>query len=64
MDGRERKNIKSGTKVAILQNRDKHSGNLTHGVVKEVLTEGSFHPNGIEVILKDGVQGRVKMIRI
>ena len=40
MDGRERKNIKKGTKVAILQRQDERSGNLTHGVVQEILDEG------------------------
>ncbi len=64
MDGRDKKYIKAGIKVSIVQNRDKHSGQLTQGVVKDIITEGSFHPAGIEVRLKDGFQGRVKEIRL
>jgi len=64
MDGRDRKNIKAGIKVSIVQNRDKHSGHLSHGIVKDILTTGDFHPQGIEVRLKDGQEGRVKEIRL
>ena len=64
MDGRDRKNIKAGIKVSIVQNRDRHSGQLSHGVVKDIITTGVFHPQGIEVRLKDGLEGRVKEIRL
>ena len=64
MDARDRKYIKAGIKVSIVQNRDKASGQLTQGVVKDILTEASFHPYGIEVRLKDGLEGRVKEIRM
>ncbi|MCU4165530.1 YwbE family protein [Carboxylicivirga caseinilyticus] len=64
MDGRERRNIKAGTKVAILAHQDVRSGNLTHGVVKEVIGDESFHLKGIECKLKTGQVGRVKMIKI
>lgn len=64
MDGRDKKNIKVGTKVSIVQNRDKHSGQLSHGVVKEIVDAGSFHPKGIEVRLKNGLEGRVKEIKL
>ncbi len=64
MDGRERKHIKKGTKVAILQKQDERSGNLTHGVVMEILTEQSFHLKGIECKLKTGQVGRVKLIKL
>lgn len=63
-DGRDKKNIKVGSKVSIVQNRDKHSGQLSHGVVKEILTSGPFHPQGIEVRLKEGQEGRVKEIKL
>ena len=64
MDGRDRKNIKKGTKVAILQKQDERSGTLTHGVVVEVLEEATFHLKGIECKLKTGQVGRVKMIKL
>ncbi len=64
MDGRDKKNIKTGIKVSIVQNRDKHSGQLSHGVVKDILTTGPFHPQGIEVRLKEGLEGRVKEIKL
>ncbi|MCW3805858.1 YwbE family protein [Plebeiibacterium marinum] len=64
MDGRERKNIKKGTKVAILQKQDERSGNLTHGVVQEVIDEVAFHLKGIECKLKTGQIGRVKLIKL
>ncbi|WP_430810737.1 MULTISPECIES: YwbE family protein [unclassified Carboxylicivirga] len=64
MDGRERKNIKKGTKVAILQKQDERSGHLTHGVVQEVTEDVSFHLKGIECKLKTGQVGRVKMIKL
>ena len=64
MDGRERKNLKKGSKVAILQKQDERSGHLTHGVVQEVIDEASFHLKGIECKLKTGQVGRVKLIKL
>ncbi|TLX73910.1 YwbE family protein [Labilibacter sediminis] len=64
MDGRERKNLKKGTKVAILQKQDERSGHLTHGVVQEIIDEVSFHLKGIECKLKTGQTGRVKLIKL
>ncbi|MCU4176520.1 YwbE family protein [Carboxylicivirga sp. N1Y90] len=64
MDGRERKNIKKGTKVAILQKQDERSGTLTHGVVLDVLEDVAFQLKGIECRLKTGQVGRVKMIKL
>ncbi len=62
MDGKERKNIKPGIEVAIVLKQDQRSGNLTYGVVKDLLTKSSFHPHGIKVRLEDGQVGRVKKI--
>ncbi|MCI5123137.1 MAG: YwbE family protein, partial [Candidatus Electrothrix sp. AR5] len=36
------------------------SGRLTEGVVKDILTNSSFHPHGIKVRLESGDVGRVK----
>ncbi|WP_075603503.1 YwbE family protein [Saccharicrinis aurantiacus] len=64
MDFRERKNLKAGSKVSILMKQDEKNGGLTTGVVKEVLTEESFHLKGIEVKLKTGQVGRVRVIKL
>lgn len=64
MDGRERKNIKPGMRVAIVLKNDQRTGKLTHGVVKELLTNSAIHPHGIKVKLIDGQVGRVKEIEI
>ncbi len=64
MDGRERKNLKKGSKVAILQKQDERSGHLTHGVVNEIISAESFHLKGIECKLKTGQVGRVKLIKL
>ncbi|MEZ5346379.1 MAG: YwbE family protein [Pyrinomonadaceae bacterium] len=62
MPNRERKNIKSGLKVAIVLKQDQRTGNETTGVVKDLLTNSNFHPHGIKVRLTDGQVGRVKRI--
>ena len=62
MDARERKNIKPGMKVAIVLKSDQRTGKLTHGVVKDLLTNSASHPHGIKVRLTDGQVGRVKEI--
>ena len=62
MDGIERINIKLGIRVMIVQKQDQRTGNLTEGIVKEILTSSSSHPHGIKVRLESGVVGRVKEI--
>lgn len=62
MDGKERKNIKAGQKVAIVLKNDQRTGRLTHGVVQDILTSSPSHPHGIKVRLTDGQVGRVKEI--
>lgn len=62
MDGRNRKNIAPGSKVAIVQKQDQRTGRLTRGVVGEILTNSAFHPHGIKVRLESGEVGRVKEI--
>jgi uncharacterized repeat protein (TIGR03833 family) len=59
MDGR---NIKPGLKVEIILKKDQRTGKRTEGVVKEILTNSSFHPHGIKVRLTDGQVGRVARI--
>lgn len=62
MNGTERKNIRPGTKVKIVQKQDQRTGRLTEGVVKDLLTNSASHPRGIKVRLVDGIVGRVQEI--
>jgi uncharacterized repeat protein (TIGR03833 family) len=62
MDGKSRKNIKPGLKVAIVLKKDQRTGALTDGVVKDILTNSSNHPHGIKVRLESGLIGRVAEI--
>ena len=62
MDGTRRSDIKKGIEVRIVLKKDQRSGNLTDGVVKDILTNSGTHPHGIKVRLTDGNVGRVKEI--
>jgi uncharacterized repeat protein (TIGR03833 family) len=62
MDGTQRKNIEPGIEVQIVQKQDQRTDRLTHGFVKDILTNSSFHPHGIKVRLTTGQVGRVKEI--
>ena len=62
MDGKNRRDIKSGVEVDIVLKKDQRSGRLTRGVVKDILTKSASHPHGIKVRLTDGQVGRVKKI--
>ncbi|WP_047445958.1 YwbE family protein [Alistipes sp. ZOR0009] len=62
MDGRKRSNIKIGLLVNIVLKEDQRTGNLTEGVVKNILTNSPNHPHGIKVRLETGEVGRVKEI--
>jgi uncharacterized repeat protein (TIGR03833 family) len=62
MDPRERRNIAPGKEVLIVQKKDQKGGNLTKGVVQDILTNSATHPHGIKVRLRDGKVGRVKQV--
>ena len=62
MNGNERKNIRSGIRVAIVLKQDQDTGKLTDGVVRDILTKSATHPHGIKVRLMSGEVGRVKEI--
>ncbi len=62
MDGRKRSDIEPGLEVNIVLKKDQRSGSLTEGIVKDILTNSSFHPHGIKVRLESGDVGRVKEI--
>jgi uncharacterized repeat protein (TIGR03833 family) len=59
---KNRKDIRPGLEVDIVLKRDQRSGKTTRGVVKDILTNSSFHPHGIKVRLESGEVGRVKEI--
>jgi uncharacterized repeat protein (TIGR03833 family) len=62
MNGTERKNIKPGGRVKIVQKPHQRSGQLTEGVVKDILTSSPVHPRGIKVRLDNGIVGRVQEV--
>jgi uncharacterized repeat protein (TIGR03833 family) len=62
MNGTNRKDIKKGTHVKVVRKEDQHSGKLTEGIVKDILTSSSIHPHGIKVRLVSGIVGRVKEV--
>ncbi len=62
LDGNLRDNIKKGFRVKVIQKADQKTGNLTEGVVREILTKSKIHPHGIKVLLENGKIGRVKEI--
>lgn len=46
----------------VVLKKDQRTGKRTRGVVKQLLTNSSFHPHGIKVRLEDGQVGRVAEI--
>lgn len=62
MDGKNRKDITPGIRVAIVLKQDQRTGKRTEGIVKNILTSSAFHPHGIKVRLEDGQVGRVQEI--
>lgn len=62
MEGTIRANIKPGMQVLIILKKDQRTGNLTEGIVKDLLTSAPKHHRGIKVRLQDGQIGRVQKI--
>jgi uncharacterized repeat protein (TIGR03833 family) len=62
MNGQNRVNIKSGSRVYIVLKKDQRTGKKIKGVVKDVLTRSSFHSHGIKVRLENGQVGRVQEV--
>lgn len=60
--GTRRKDVRPGLRVAIVLKPDQPTGELTQGVVRDILTSSSEHPHGIKVRLVSGQVGRVKII--
>ncbi len=52
----------AGQRVAIVLKKDQRTGNLTEGIIQDILTKSASHPHGIKVRLSSGEIGRVKKI--
>lgn len=63
MDGTNRKDIKPGSRVLVVQKQDQRTGKLTEGIVKRILANSPNHHHVIKVMIEDGVVGRVKEIK-
>lgn len=62
MNGHNRADVKIGARVKIVLKADQRTGKLTEGIVDRLLTNSSFHPHGIKVMLTGGQVGRVQEI--
>ena len=62
MNGTKRTDVKIGMLVKIVMKEDQRTGELTEGIVKDILTNSPNHPHGIKVRLESGEVGRVKKI--
>jgi uncharacterized repeat protein (TIGR03833 family) len=63
MKGQNRSDIKVGAEVGVVLKEDQRSGNITEGIVQEILTKSLYHPHGIKVRLTTGEVGRVKIVK-
>ena len=62
MNGTNRSDIKPGARVKVVRKQDQSSGQLSEGIVQDILTKSASHPHGIKVRLQSGGVGRVKEI--
>ncbi len=62
MSGTDRAGIRPGMKVRIVLKEHQWTGELTEGIVRDILTNSPSHPHGIKVRLTSGQVGRVKEI--
>lgn len=62
MNGTKRADVKIGMLVKIVMKEDQRTGELTEGIVKNILTNSPKHPHGIKVRLETGEVGRVKEV--
>jgi uncharacterized repeat protein (TIGR03833 family) len=57
-----RKEIRPGLRVRIVEKQNQWTGVTTDGVVQDILTKSAFHPHGIKVRLVTGQVGRVQEV--
>lgn len=63
MNGKNRDNIKIGVLVDVVLKADQRTNILTRGHVQKILTNNSYHPHGIKVMLEENnLVGRVKTV--
>jgi len=62
MNESKRNDVKIGMLVKIVMKEDQRTGELTEGIVKDILTKSPKHPHGIKVRLETGEVGRVKEV--
>ena len=62
MGGTQRKDIRPGVRVKVVQKPHQRTGELTEGIVKDILTNSAVHHRGIRVRLEGGIVGRVQEI--
>jgi uncharacterized repeat protein (TIGR03833 family) len=62
MDGTRRADIIPGASVLIVLKKDQRTGELTKGIVRDILTRSTTHRHGIKVRLESGEVGRVKEV--
>jgi uncharacterized repeat protein (TIGR03833 family) len=62
MNGNNRSDIAPSMRVRVVRKEDQRNGDLTEGVVRDLLTKSPYHPHGIKVRLEGGLVGRVKEI--
>ncbi|HEX7505211.1 MAG TPA: YwbE family protein [Polyangia bacterium] len=60
--GTYRRNVRPGMRVGVVMKDDQPIGELTMGVVRDLLTSSEEHSRGIKVRLVSGQVGRVKVI--
>jgi uncharacterized repeat protein (TIGR03833 family) len=60
--GRIRSELHAGSMVEVVLKKDQMTGELTRGVVQDILSHSSSHLHGIKVRLQDGQVGRVKKV--
>lgn len=62
MNGKNRNDVKIGSKVLVVKKEDQRTGKLTEGIVQRLLTNSPTHPHGIKVQCTSGIVGRVQQI--
>jgi uncharacterized repeat protein (TIGR03833 family) len=62
VDGTKRSELKAGMRVQVVQKHHQRTGELTEGIIADILTKSSYHPHGIKVRLESGIVGRVKAV--
>ena len=62
MGGTQRKDIRPGVRVKVVQKPHQRTGELTEGIVKDILTNSAVHHRGIKVRLEGGIVWRVQEI--